>query len=115
MELLWNLPTHTRTKTSVFLSNSQHSLPKVPVDTDSIKIHSTFLVVSGMSQYCYTAIQHSIGDPWKTHNNILFSNDFRCFPILYPNSYDVKQYVLIPLFLFLLKIFKIVGTFFKSV
>lgn len=38
-----------------------------------------------------------------------------CFQILYPNSYDVKQCVLIPLFLFLLNIFKIIGTFFRNV
>lgn len=38
----------------------------------------------------------------------------RC-QILYPNSYDVKQYFLIPLLLFLLNIFQIIDTFFKSV
>lgn len=38
-----------------------------------------------------------------------------CCQILYPHFYDVKQYLLIPLLLFFLSIFQIIGTFFKSV
>jgi len=38
-----------------------------------------------------------------------------CCQILYANSYNVKQYLLIPLLLFLLNIFQIIGTFFRSV